>query len=121
MKINISNDDRDLICAVLSYDIELNKKALATGKHPVSGFESSNWHECCIKRNQRLIKVLGGEQIEIPRSILGPCSTCYGYGLWGWGDPSPMGPLDASEGTPTIACPECGANANPIEDIIGDE
>lgn len=41
------------------------------------------------------------------------CSTCYGYGLWDMGDPSPMGPIDASDGLPTQACPECGANANP--------
>ena len=37
------------------------------------------------------------------------CKTCYGYGMWAWGDASPMGPIDASEGTPTISCPECGA------------
>jgi len=121
MKINIDKDDRDMICMVLSYDIAINEKALATGKHPVSGFDSSNWHKCCIKRNQRLIKVLGGEQIEIPRSILGPCSTCYGYGLWAWGDTTPMGPMDASDGLPTKECPECKANANPIEENIGDE
>ena len=36
-----------------------------------------------------------------------------GYGLWAIGDHSPMGPMDAAEGWPTIACPECGANANP--------
>jgi len=43
------------------------------------------------------------------------CSTCYSYGLWAIGDPSPMGPMDAREGTPTIPCPECGANANPTK------
>lgn len=41
------------------------------------------------------------------------CTTCYGYGLWAMGDPSPMGPLDASGGMPTISCPVCGADANP--------
>jgi hypothetical protein len=45
------------------------------------------------------------------------CKTCRGYGLWYYGDPSPMGPVDASDGMPTIPCPECGANANPIEEI----
>jgi hypothetical protein len=44
------------------------------------------------------------------------CQTCLGYGLWGIGEPSPMGPIDASGGLPTIPCPECGANANPIKD-----
>lgn len=43
------------------------------------------------------------------------CSTCNGYGLWSFGDPSPMGEMDANDGTPTIKCPECGANKNPIE------
>lgn len=42
------------------------------------------------------------------------CKTCYGYGLHALGDPSPMGPMDASDKMPTIPCPECGANANPL-------
>lgn len=41
------------------------------------------------------------------------CTSCYGYGLWAMGDPSPMGPMDSSDGMPTIECPECKANANP--------
>ena len=41
------------------------------------------------------------------------CGMCYGHGLWAMGDHAPMGDLDALEGYPTIACPECGANANP--------
>lgn len=44
-----------------------------------------------------------------------PCKICYGYGLWAMGDPSPMGRMDASDGMPTIPCPECGANANPLK------
>ena len=40
------------------------------------------------------------------------CKTCYGYGLWALGDNSPMGRMDANDGTPTVKCPECGANAN---------
>jgi len=43
------------------------------------------------------------------------CKKCYGFGMWAIGDPSPMGPMDASDGVPTIECPECGANANPNE------
>jgi hypothetical protein len=43
------------------------------------------------------------------------CNTCEGFGLWGMGDPCPIGPMDASDGMPTIACPECGANKNPIK------
>lgn len=42
------------------------------------------------------------------------CKTCYGCGLWPDGT-APMGPMDASDGMPTIACPECGANRNPVE------
>ena len=38
-----------------------------------------------------------------------------GYGLWSDGT-APMGPLDAGDGFPTIPCPECGANKNPIEE-----
>ena len=40
------------------------------------------------------------------------CNTCYGYGMWPDGT-APMGPLDASDGMPTITCTECGANAIP--------
>lgn len=41
------------------------------------------------------------------------CGTCMGYGLWAFGASSPMGPMDARDGNPTLACPECGANRNP--------
>ena len=44
------------------------------------------------------------------------CKTCWGYGFWVIGDACPMGPLDASDGFPTIKCPECGANPNPMEE-----
>lgn len=52
------------------------------------------------------------------------CKTCYGFGMWAIGDPSPMGPGDAGcinpdkpvPGYPTIPCPSCGANANPIDE-----
>lgn len=40
------------------------------------------------------------------------CGTCWGNGLWPDGT-APMGPMDASDGMPTKACPECGANPNP--------
>jgi len=43
------------------------------------------------------------------------CTSCYGYGLHAMGDPSPMGPMDAADGMPTIACPTCGSNANPFK------
>jgi len=41
------------------------------------------------------------------------CGACYGFGMWAMGDAVPMGQLDAEDGMPTRACPECGANANP--------
>lgn len=41
-----------------------------------------------------------------------------GYGIWAIGARAPMGPMDAEDGCPTQACPECGANANPFD---GDE
>jgi hypothetical protein len=41
------------------------------------------------------------------------CGTCYGWGMWAMGDATPMGPMDGSDGMPTIACPECGSNPNP--------
>lgn len=44
------------------------------------------------------------------------CTNCFGFGLWAIGLSSPMGPMDASGGLPTLPCPECGANANPVED-----
>lgn len=37
------------------------------------------------------------------------CPACYGHGLWAVGDPSPVGPMDASDGVPTKRCPVCGA------------
>jgi hypothetical protein len=43
------------------------------------------------------------------------CKTCYGYGIWAWGDPVGVGPMDAHDGVPTLPCPECGACANPIK------
>ena len=46
------------------------------------------------------------------------CTRCYGYGLWAVGDPVPMGPIDALDGLPTIPCPECGANANPVDELL---
>lgn len=49
------------------------------------------------------------------KAVVLPCKTCYGYGLWGVGDACPMGRIDASDGMPTIPCPECGANANPVK------
>ena len=42
------------------------------------------------------------------------CGTCWGYGLWPGGT-APMGLMDASDGMPTKACSECGANPNPIK------
>ena len=44
-----------------------------------------------------------------------------GYGVWAWGDPSPMGEMDAREGTPTKPCPVCGANKNPFENYLDKE
>jgi hypothetical protein len=37
------------------------------------------------------------------------CKTCFGFGIWAIGDPSPVGPIDAADGVPTKACPECGS------------
>lgn len=52
------------------------------------------------------------------------CQTCYGHGMWAFGIPAPMGPMDAGiingapsgDGMPTRPCPECGADANPLTD-----
>ena len=42
-------------------------------------------------------------------------SCCYGFGLWAIGDACPMGPMDARDGMPTIPCPVCKCDANPIK------
>lgn len=42
------------------------------------------------------------------------CQTCWGYGIWAWGDPVPMGPMDAKDGTPADPCPECGAGGGTL-------
>jgi hypothetical protein len=42
------------------------------------------------------------------------CKRCCGFGMWALGDACPMGPMDAGDGCPTIACSSCGANKNPI-------
>lgn len=43
----------------------------------------------------------------------GKCGTCWGHGLWADGT-APMGRMDASDGLPTMPCPECSANPNPV-------
>jgi len=40
------------------------------------------------------------------------CSKCYGFGIWATGDPSPMGPMDYSDGCPNKKCPKCGSGGN---------
>jgi hypothetical protein len=37
------------------------------------------------------------------------CKTCYGYGIWKYGDPVGIGPIDFSDGEEGKKCPECGA------------
>ena len=44
------------------------------------------------------------------------CDRCFGFGMWPDGA-APMGPIDGSDGMPTIACPKCGANKNPSHNI----
>ena len=46
------------------------------------------------------------------------CQHCYGFGLWAIGGPSPMGPIDAGDGCPTLKCKSCGASANPYEEWL---
>jgi rubredoxin len=53
------------------------------------------------------------KQKKVTQSPMYVCKTCiWGYGLHSLGQHTPMGPLDAFDGMPTIACPECGANYN---------
>lgn len=47
-------------------------------------------------------------------AVVSQCKTCMGHGLWDDDTESPMGPIDCGDGLPTKACPECGANHNPI-------
>jgi hypothetical protein len=61
--------------------------------------------------NQQIMDIVNKPTIN--RTSKNKCGTCSGYGLWAIGDAAPMGPMDASDGLPTKACPECGANANP--------
>lgn len=49
------------------------------------------------------------------------CGLCQGFGFWSWGDFVPMGEMDADDGFPTKACPECGASKNPIEEYLDDD
>lgn len=52
---------------------------------------------------------------KIEQSPMYKCKTCWwGYGLHALGDYTPMGVMDAFDGMPTIPCPECGGNYNPI-------
>jgi len=48
------------------------------------------------------------------------CKMCFGYGYWAWGRVAPMGSIDAKDGFPTLPCPECGANPNPIRGDHGE-
>lgn len=63
--------------------------------------------------DQKMIKFKGGKYVMAKQKD--ECKSCYSYGLWYLGDPSPMGQIEASDGMGTIACPECKANANPIK------
>jgi len=47
---------------------------------------------------------------KLPKKV--ECTTCWGYGLHADGT-APMGPMDAGDGMPTMACPECKTNPNP--------
>lgn len=49
------------------------------------------------------------------------CKTCKGFGMWGIGLFTSMGPSDAASGMPTLPCPECGKNANPLEKVTQKE
>lgn len=49
---------------------------------------------------------------ELTKKDCDKCSACYGFGMHALGDPSPMGPMDASDGMPTILCPICGMSYN---------
>lgn len=42
------------------------------------------------------------------------CKTCQGYGMWAIGLYTSMGKSDSTT-YPTLPCPECGADANPIK------
>ena len=45
------------------------------------------------------------------------CKTCtWGNGLWAYGEPVGVGPLEAEAGAPTIPCPECGGCKNPRQE-----
>jgi len=61
--------------------------------------------------NKQLMDIIN-KPVSKPKSTK-KCGTCLGWGLWALGDASPMGPMDGSDGMPTRACPECGANPNP--------
>jgi hypothetical protein len=63
--------------------------------------------------SKQLLDIIN-KPVTMPKSQ--DCKTCYGCGLWPDGT-APMGPMDASDGMPTIACPECGANPNPTKSV----
>lgn len=65
--------------------------------------------------SQQIIDI-ANKKSDKPKVVKKKCNTCWGFGLWGIGDACPMGPMDASDGMPTKACPECGANPNPIQE-----
>ena len=44
------------------------------------------------------------------------CNICYGHGFWAWGDIIPMGSMDATDGMPTMECPECKSSTNAIKE-----
>ena len=67
------------------------------------------------KKAKKKVKIAPTKKAKIV-PIKKTCGTCYGLGMWATGDPSPMGPMDAEDGMPTMKCPECGANRNPIGD-----
>lgn len=97
--------------------MDKTKKIKTPKTHKIERAKNQKECGCCegvgghfVHSNGKTIK------IDCP-NCNGKCKTCYGYGLWTDGT-APMGPMDASDGMPTIPCPECKADANPREKYL---
>lgn len=49
------------------------------------------------------------------------CKTCYGYGLWAVGEPNPVTLMDVNVGMPTLRCPGCGKDSNPVKKVTQED
>ena len=80
--------------------------------------KEENYGTKILKMILKKVKSMSAKDYEkLSDKVKKEIGCCYGFGLWAIGDASPMGPMDAKDGMPTLKCPECGSDANPVRPV----